>query len=66
MRMPQFTVSVCFRRPGIAWDQGTSRDITTVTEADNGVQAVMTVLGSIEFDERAELVHFIHVGHPDP
>lgn len=45
---------------------GYVRDITTVTEADNGVQAVMTVLGSIEFDERAELVHFIHVGQRDP
>jgi hypothetical protein len=28
------------------------------------VEAVMAVLAKLEFDERAELVHFIHVGLP--
>lgn len=62
--MPLFTVNVCFCTPGKTWHQDTSRDVTTTKEAGNGVQAVMAVLANLEFDERAELVHFIHVGYP--
>ncbi|MBR0884578.1 hypothetical protein ABIF65_010571 [Bradyrhizobium japonicum] len=40
----------------------TSGDFTTTTEARNSGQAVTAVLGKLEFDERAELFHFSHVG----
>jgi hypothetical protein len=64
MKMPLFTVSVCFCAPGKTWHQDTSRDVTRIMEAGNGVQAVMAVLANLEFDAGAELVHFIHVGRP--
>ncbi|MCK1284673.1 hypothetical protein IVB41_12165 [Bradyrhizobium sp. 44] len=60
--MPQFTVSVCFCAPGKNWHQDTSRDVTATITAGNGVQAVIAVLENLQFDDRAELVHFIHVG----
>ena len=59
--MPQFKVNVCFTTPGKAWHQDTSRNVTQIADAGNGVQAVMAVLECLEFDERAERVHFIHV-----
>ncbi|OAF09224.1 hypothetical protein AXW67_26880 [Bradyrhizobium neotropicale] len=62
--MPLFTVDVCFCAPGKSWHQDTSRHVTHTAEASNGVQAVITVLADLEFDARAELVHFIHVSSP--
>ncbi|QOZ65889.1 hypothetical protein [Bradyrhizobium arachidis] len=62
--MPLFEVSICFCTPGKTWHEDTSRDITAVIDARNGVLAAKTALDELEYDERADLVHFIHVGHP--
>jgi hypothetical protein len=60
--MPKFEINVCFCMPGRSWHQDTSRAVTTITDAPNGVEAVITVLRGIQYDDRAEVVHFIHVG----
>lgn len=60
--MPQFEINVCFCAPGKSWQEDTSRAVTTVAAAPSGVEAVIAVLRDIQYDERAELVHFIHVG----
>ncbi|MCP1788180.1 hypothetical protein J2R88_007404 [Bradyrhizobium japonicum] len=39
--------------------------MTTVIEARNSVAAILAVLATIDFDERAEQVHFIVVGEPE-
>ena len=60
--MPQFTINVCFCTPGRTWHEDTSRGVTPFVEARNGVLAAIAALEALQFDERAELVHFIHVG----
>ncbi|MBB4383642.1 hypothetical protein GGD61_008346 [Bradyrhizobium sp. SBR1B] len=60
--MPQFEINVCFSTPGKSWHEDTSRAVTVVASAPNGVEAVITVLRDIQYDHQAELVHFIHVG----
>ncbi|MGY8706640.1 hypothetical protein RAD16_12950 [Bradyrhizobium sp. 18BD] len=62
--MPLFEVSICFCTPGATWHLDTSRDVTTLIDARDGVQAVRAALEGLEYDERAELVHFIHVSQP--
>lgn len=39
-----------------------SRYVSRRRQHDEGDPMVMAVLANLEFDERAELVHFIHVG----
>ena len=63
--MRSFKGSGGFRRPGKTWQHDTSRDVTTVIEARNSVAAILAVLATIDFDERAEQVHFIVVGEPE-
>ncbi|WP_456622123.1 hypothetical protein [Bradyrhizobium sp. P5_C12] len=60
--MPKYEVNVCFCTPGKTWHEDTSRAVTSEVEAHNGVQAAIAVLRTLEFDERAEQLHFIHVG----
>ncbi len=60
--MPEFEINVCFSTPGRSWHEDTSRAVTIVASAPNGVEAVIAVLRDLQYDDQAELVHFIHVG----